>query len=513
MKRFTPVIFLLLLNTATAQFNLYLQQQIPLQTTTVSSMEISANGRFLALGDIRGTIYIWDIQARRQIHRMRGHRGEISSMIFDHQNQWLISGGRDGHIKVWDLYSGSEEKQIRDFGSPIRSITISPDDRFLAAAGRKKEIYLWEFPLGKLKGRMKGHKKNVVALAFSVGGDQLLSVAEDRMMIIWDVNRLTPIRKTTIESRTIAGSGIEVKSASFSVDRKFVGVGLEEHILDKGGRRMIFKYNLSFYDWQTGAEIETLVGNRENIEFFAITPDRRYAITSNSTLQKKRISFWNILNGVVEHHYPVEGPISSIAVSEDGRWLAVGYQNGKGSKSSTVNVWQLSGIEGFQRFANELALRSEESRGFGSNIKLTTPSEPLINYGSRKRLAVIRFDSPGLEENVARTTTYLLESKLGNSPLVELVERNQIQKVLDELQYQQTGLTADNAIQVGQHLNAEYILIGSINKLGNLVIITAKLVNVQTARIEGSREVQCTNATIETIADMVAVLAPTIAKM
>ena len=122
------------------------------------------------------------------------------------------------------------------------------------------------------------------------------------------------------------------------------------------------------------------------------------------------------------------------------------------------------------------------------------------------------FDSPGLGEDVARTTTYLLEGRLGNSPFVELIERNQIESVLEELRYQQTGLTTSNAVEVGQHLNAEYILIGSINKLGSLLIITAKLVNVETAQIEGTREVQCSNATIETISDMVSVVAPTIAK-
>ncbi|MCK5739242.1 hypothetical protein KAH55_08675 [bacterium] len=514
MKRWlTIILFLLCFQVGRAQFNLYLEQQIPAQTGTISSMEISPNGRFLAFGDANGTITIWDIPAKRQIHRLRGHRGDVSALLFDHQNQRLISGGHDGRVRVWDLYSGTKENEIKDFSSPILSLAISPDDRFLAAAGKKKTVYLWEFPLGKLKGKLKGHKKSVLAAAFSVGGDQLLSVAEDKQMIVWDVNKLTPIRKTTIESRTIARSGIDIKSAAFSADRKFVGVGLEEHILAKGGRGMIFKYNLAFFDWQTGAEIETLVGNRENIHFFAITPDKRYAITSNSTLQKKRISFWNIQNGIVEQHYPVEGPASAMAVSNDGRWLAVGYQNGKGTRTSTVNVWQLSGIDGFQRFSNTPALRSEENRGFGSNIKLTTPSAPLIQYGERKRMAVIHFDSPGLEEAVARTATYLLESKLGNSPLVELVERNQIKKVLDELAYQQTGLTANNAIQVGQQLNAEYILIGSINKLGNLVIITVKLVNVETARIEGSREVQCANATIETISDMITILAPTLVKM
>jgi TolB-like protein len=175
-------------------------------------------------------------------------------------------------------------------------------------------------------------------------------------------------------------------------------------------------------------------------------------------------------------------------------------------------VWQISGIEGYERFASDETVRTSSITGFGAAIKLTTPKEPLIHFGERRRLAVMTFDNPGLSEDIARTTSYLLEGKLGNSPFVELVERNQIQEVLEELRYQQAGLTTSNAAEVGRHLNAEFILLGSINKLGNLLIITSKLVNVETAQIEGTREVQCSNATIENISDMVSVLAPTIAK-
>jgi TolB-like protein len=197
--------------------------------------------------------------------------------------------------------------------------------------------------------------------------------------------------------------------------------------------------------------------------------------------------------------------------SQDGKWLAVGYQD-ETSSEGFVNVWQVSGIDGYQRFATDTDVRSSDRSGFGASIKLTTPVEPLIRFGERRRLAVIYFDNPGLSEDIARTTSYLLEGKLGNSPFVELIERNQIQKVLEELKYQQAGLTTSDAVKVGQHLNAKFILIGSINKLGNLLIITAKLVNVETSQIEGTREVQCSNATIENISDMVSALAPTIAK-
>ena len=513
MKRFlTTLTIILFTSTVLAQFNLYLEYQIPVNSREITIMNISPNGRFLAFGDHEGDLYIWDINAGRQIHHLNSGHRSVTALIFDRQNQQLISGGQDGKIRVWDLYTGTEQKIIKDYGSSLYSLSLSPDDRFLAASGKKKEVYIWEYPLGILKGKLKGHKNDVLRVAFSIGGDQLLSIAEDRQMIVWDVNKLTPIRKTTIEARTIKGSGIDIKSAAFSLDRKFAGIGIQEHILAKGGRSMIFKYNLSFYDWETGSEIETLIGNRQDITFFAITPDKHYAITDNSTLQKKQLSFWNIQNGVIEQNYPIEGPITAFTVSEDGRWLAVGFQDATNKFLCHINIWQLSGIEGYERFATGKTLPTTEKRGFGASIKLTTPTEPLIQYGQRRRMAVINFDSPGLEENVARTTTYLLESKLGNSPLVELVERNQIQKVLDELQYQQSGLTADNAVQIGQQLNAEYMLIGSINKLGNLIIITAKLVNVETAQIEGTREVQCSNATIETISEMVSILAPTIAK-
>ncbi|MFO7891569.1 MAG: CsgG/HfaB family protein [bacterium] len=508
----TALLIILLISTASAQFNLYLENQITVDSDEITIMKISPNGRFLAFSDKRGNLGIWDIKAGRHIHQIQSGHKSVSALVFDQQNQQLISGGKDGKIRVWDLYTGSEQLMINDFRSPVYSLSLSPDDRFLAAAGKRDDVYIWEYPLGTLKGKLKGHKKDVLAVAFSIGGDQLLSVGKDRQMIVWDINKLASVRKTAMEARTMKHSGIEIKSAALSFDRKFAGIGIQEHILAKGGRSMIFKYNLSFYDWETGSEIETLTGNRQDITFFAITPDKKYAVTDNSTLQKKQLSFWNIQNGVIEQNYPIDGPITALTVSKDGNWLAVGYQDNRDKYKSYINIWKLSGIGGYERFASGKSLPSTEKRGFGASIKLTTPAEPLIQYGQRRRLAVMSFDSPGLEENVARTATYLLESKLGNSPLVELVERNQIQKVLDELQYQQSGLTADNAVQVGQHLNAEYMLIGSINKLGNLIIITSKLVNVETAQIEGTREVQCSNATIETISEMVSILGPTIAK-
>lgn len=511
MKRVWIILLLLLPLAGYTQLTLYLENRIPVASERVTGIQISSSGRFLAFGDVRGGVYVWDIDARRLLHETREHRGQVPAVVFDSKERFLVTGSHDRRVIVWDLYSGEVQAVLKDFGSSIGSLALSPDDRLLAAAGDGRDICLWEFPIGTLKGKLKGHKKKVIAIGFNVNGDQLLTVGEDRQMIVWSVSKLQLMRKTSVEARTMKGSGIDLKTAAYSFDGQFAGVGIEEHMLAKGGQRMIFKYLLSFYDWQTGAEIATLEGNKSNLDFMAISPDKKYAITDNSTLRHHQLSFWNIENGVIEQNYPLDGKISAVAISQDGGWVAAGHEGPEVSRSH-VNLWRLSGMAGYRRFAADEQIRSSGAGRFGSAIRLTTPEEPLIHFGERRRLAVLTFDSPGLEEDIARTTSYLLEGKLGNSPFLELVERNQIQGVLDELNYQQTGLTTSNAVEVGKHLNAEFVLLGSINKLGSLLIITAKLVNVETTRIEGTREVQCSNATIENISDMIALLAPAIAK-
>jgi WD40 repeat protein len=504
-----PIILLLLSTSAFGQFSLYLENKIPVNHNQVSFLKINSDGRFLAAGTKQGVVYIFDLQAKRLIHSLNCHRNQANCLLFDSKNQYVISGADDKKIVFWDMYSGQLIKMIEDFKSQVNCLALSPDDKMLVAGGSKDEIYAWEFPSGFLKGILKGHKNDVISLSFNLNGDQLLSIGRDKLMIVWDIGKQQLVRKTEIESKTMNNSGIDVNSARFSFDKYFVGIGMQERVLAKGGRQMIFRYNLGFYEWKTGTEIEVIQGNKNDINFFAITPDKNYAITDNSTLRQNRLSFWNIKSGVIEQNYPIDGKITAIEISENGKWLAVAYA--PDASSSVINVWQVSGMEGYQRFSSSSQIKSATSSGFGSSMKLTTPEAPLIQFGEKK-IAVMYFDSPGLSEDIAKTTSYLLEGKLGNSPFVELIERNQINSVLSELNYQMSGLTTSAAVEVGKHLNAQYILVGSINKLGNLLIITVKLVNVETAQIEGTREVQCHNATIENISDMVAMLAPTIVK-
>lgn len=514
-KTLSVLLFLLIIFSVNCycQFSMYLEEKIPINAELITATKISKDSRFLACGTEEGKIYIWDTDAKRIIHQFDLHKKDVTSFCFDSKNKYLVSGSDDEDIIIWDLYLGEKIKILDDFRDDINYLELSPDDRTLVVCGDKKEIALYEFPSGVKKGDLKdGHKKDVIYASFNLNGNEIVTIGEDEQMIFWNPSQLKKIRKNELSPNTMNNSGIDIISVQTSFDKQIIGVGYQERKLAKGGRKMIFKYNLAFYEWKTGKLIEILENNNKDINFFCITPDKKYILTDNSTLRENKISFWNLHKGIIEKNYPFKGSISALDLSKDGNYLTIAYTEDKNFLSSYLSLFKLSGIDGFERFNYDNKITQTQDTGFGSSIKITTPKEPIFNMGESKKLAVIYFDNMGVPLEVAKTTTYILESKLSNSSQLYLIERNQIEKVVSELKYQLSGLTKSDAVEIGKQLNAEYILIGSINKLGNLLIITAKIVNIETAQIEGTREVQCSNARIEDISDMVSSLASIIAK-
>lgn len=510
MKTFFIIISFLLYTgiVFSQQPSVYLDNTI-ISKNDVKTSEISKDGRFLAYGDELGGIYLYDISSKREIRKLSNHTGEITFLLFDSENKYLISSGKDNKIIIWDLYSGNLLKTLEEFDSEAYYLDLSPDNRLLIACGKSDDILIWDFPIGKLKGTLKGHKDDVVFASFNLNGDQILSISEDKQMIVWNPAQMKQIRKTQLEPTTIKNSGIDVISARCSPDKYFVALGIEEHALAKDRVSMIFNYYVTFFDWNTGRELKTIQGSNKKIEFFCTSPDKNYIITDNSTLRETQFSIWNIQKGIAEQTYELSGDITSVDFCENGKYVVISY---KDKSNSGVNVYQVSGVSGYDRFNQNQVVIQKMNSEFGESCKLTISSEPLLQLGEKKKLAVTYFVAQGITEDAAKIATSLLEGKLVNSKYVTLIERNQINKVLDELKIQISGLNESSAVDIGKQLNANYILIGTLNKLGSTIILTTKLVNVETAQIEGVREVQCLNATIENINDMVSMLAPTIVK-
>jgi TolB-like protein len=510
MKLGAIITVLLLAGTVHAQVEQSLERRIPVNSKKITAMEVSRDGRFLAYGLEEGGIFLQDIESGRQMLHLEHHKKAVSCLAFDSQAHFLVSGSHDKKIAVWDLLTGELARRIDDFKDKVGHVEVSPGDRLLAACGSKKEIHVWEFPSGSIRGKLKGHKKDVLLASFNAGGNHIISVGDDELLIVWDLNTLQQVRRNEIHARTMVNSGIDVTSAALSADREFLAVGISEHVLDRGGKRMKFSYNIAFYDWKNGALIKIIEGNEKPVEHLAITPNKEYAITDNMFARNPQYTYWDIHDGAAAGNHMIESGISALVFSLSGEWLAAAWTTSRKNAESSINLWRIEGIDGYTPLDDSTGL-PPSSEGLGSVMTLSHPGNPLLRSGKSRKIAVMYFKSEGIQEGIARSTTHLMETRLIDSPYVTLLERNEIDAIIEELNYASSGLTDSQSLEVGKHLEAEYILLGRIDKMGNDLIINARLVDVETSENEGMREVRCRNASLGDIYEMIARLAPTIA--
>jgi len=88
----------------------------------------------------------------------------------------------------------------------------------------------------------------------------------------------------------------------------------------------------------------------------------------------------------------------------------------------------------------------------------------------------------------------MVTGELSNNKNLIVIERGAINSILKEMEIQRSGLTAADAVKIGKGLNAKKVLFGSVRRFGDSTYITtARVVDVETQQIEGSREVTCEN--------------------
>lgn len=101
------------------------------------------------------------------------------------------------------------------------------------------------------------------------------------------------------------------------------------------------------------------------------------------------------------------------------------------------------------------------------------------------RLAVLEFEPKNVTPETAETVTELIRTSLFNTGRFTVVEREQVQQILQEQQFQSTGLTdMKEAVEIGRLLNVQKLLLGSVNRLGNTHILNARMVDIQSGAVD-----------------------------
>jgi WD40 repeat protein len=450
-------------------------------------------GKRLASAGKDGVILLRDIANKQIIKQLPGHSKPINALAFRRDGRYLASASDDKTVRVWDLQTGAS--RALEHNSKVITLAFNPSGDILATGGEDKQVTLWSVETGRNLGTHLEHKKGVKSVFF-IRDESLYSVGEDRRIIEWDVKAKRVLRSWEDHSDAIN---------TVAVANDWLMLGVESLALPKGITRIgdtrpteaMRKNYVKVYSLATGGLQKDFDFGGSGVLGLSISADYNFLAAIRGNATKNSIVVYDIKRG---EQVAIIEPLSkekmtSLSFSPNGQWFV------SGNESGALNIWRIEGL------APTLAKAAQDLRG-RKNV-ITTGRNPLFSFDQITSLAILDLDAIGVEPTIAQSVSEQIRARVAGTPKLRLIERQRIEKVLSEIKFQQTGQTDPvTAARIGKILNISKISFGSLSRLGRSLTITLQLVEVQTAAIDGIRQVVCNNCADEELLETVAILQP-----
>ena len=170
----------------------------------VICLALHPDGNQVVSGGADGTVRVWDLSSRRELHRFTSKGGAIHAVAVSRDRRWLAAGDANGGLRLWDLGT-LQERDLVGHQSGIRSVAFSPDDRHMLSCDAAGMIVEWNTATGArafpplrhsheqagvvaTAGRTNGPElmRGVMA-AYAPDGRSIVSAGMDQWVMIWDI--------------------------------------------------------------------------------------------------------------------------------------------------------------------------------------------------------------------------------------------------------------------------------------------------------------------------------------
>ncbi|MBD3399544.1 MAG: hypothetical protein GF399_04345 [Candidatus Coatesbacteria bacterium] len=96
-------------------------------------------------------------------------------------------------------------------------------------------------------------------------------------------------------------------------------------------------------------------------------------------------------------------------------------------------------------------------------------------------LAVTDFEPLGVFPDQARAVAEIIRTELVGLPGIQVIERARLAVLLEERSLSMSGLTTEQAAELGELTGADYVAVGSVAALGSTYTVSLRLVEVATS--------------------------------
>jgi WD40 repeat protein/TPR repeat protein len=119
-----------------------------------------------------------------------GTDGGTKLAVVDPKRRYVAGAIADGIVRLWDSSSGAVVRSL--VGPPavmVTALALAPDGNRLAAGFGDGSVRIWETMSGKLVRTLRGHRGDVVTIAFTAQGDRLASGGRDGNVRLWQLDQ------------------------------------------------------------------------------------------------------------------------------------------------------------------------------------------------------------------------------------------------------------------------------------------------------------------------------------
>jgi WD40 repeat protein len=192
-------------------------ESLQLSAKSLRALDICVGKREIAVGASDGNVYFLDLDTFELKKTLKtAHTNSVFAVRYTPDGQHLLTGGRDAFLKLWQLNS-PENTPV--FAVPahlftLNSIAFHPTKpTIFATASRDKTIKIWETEISDSKFQISGskfqipnssvkllkvidtirsgcHIRSVNRLFWSPFEDYLVSVSDDRSLMVWGISNL-----------------------------------------------------------------------------------------------------------------------------------------------------------------------------------------------------------------------------------------------------------------------------------------------------------------------------------
>ena len=273
-------------------------------TAKTSAVAFSPNGRYLAVGDTDGELFVRDAQNWRILSRLSGHIAQITHVAWSPGSDRLAASSRDGSVRVFELEGGRTLATLRGHRGAARAVAFDLEGDHLFSCGEDGTVHQWEVASGRLLRSYLGHEGPVYALDYDPNLERLVTASADRTVRLWDVR--------TGVARILRGHEAAVVEVAFDA--------AGERVLSGGEDGAVY-----LWDAETDPDVTELVLHHQAVNALAFDPEGKRLVSAS---EDRELVLWDALTGEplrrLRGHTKL---VNSVVFGPDGKTILSGGQD------------------------------------------------------------------------------------------------------------------------------------------------------------------------------------------